>query len=280
MKSWTALRVTVLIGIIAASWAVLGTTPPAAAQDEPLVFCSDLAFPPMEYLEGSTPVGADIDIAEAIGEQMGRDVEITNVGFDGIIAALQSDICDAIISTMHNTPTRAEEVNFVNYLDVGQALIVQQGNPLGVETLDDLCGLDAGAQVGTTNLDSLNDFSDACVEAGNEPLNISAYPSDTEGILAMQADQLDVYQTDAPVAAYYIGQNPEAFEYAGPPIDPAPVGIALRKDDTDLLEQMQAAVDELYADGTMVEILAEWDLEDFALSDAGDATPVATPEAG
>jgi len=275
---WPSIRGLVIVGVIVTSWAATTmVAPPVNAQEEPLVFCSDLAFPPMEFLEGSEAVGADIDIAKEVGERIGRTAEFTNIGFDGIIAALQSDLCDAIISGMNNTPERAEQVDFVNYLFVGQSLVVHAGNPEGITSLETLCGHAAGAQVGSTNLDTLNAANEACSAAGEEGIDVTGYPSDTDGILALKADRIDAYETDSPVAAYYIAQEPESFEFGGPAIDALPVGIALRKDNTELRDQIQTAIDEMYADGTMMEILEKWQLQDFALPEAVGATPVATP---
>jgi polar amino acid transport system substrate-binding protein len=86
--------------------------------------------------------------------------------------------------------------------------------------------------------------------------------------------------TDSPVAAYYIAQANGALEIGGEVIDPILVGIAFNKDNTELRDQVQTAVDALYADGTMMTILEEWQLRDFALPEAAGATPVATPAAG
>ena len=271
----SSLRILVVFAAIVTSWGMAIPAAPVAAQEEPLVFCSDLAFPPMEFLEGSTPVGADIDIGNEIGTRIGRDVEFTNVGFDGIIAGLQSDLCDAIISGMNVTPERAEQVDFVAYLNVGQSLVVKIGNPLGITSLETLCGHAAGAQVGTTNIDTLNAASEACVAAGNEAIDVTGFPADTDGILALQADRIDAYETDSPVAAYYIAQAPDAFEFGGPAIDALPVGIAFRKESTELRDQMQDAIDAMYADGTMADILETWQLQDFALPEAAEATPEA-----
>lgn len=274
MNEWKSLR---LAMVAAVALAFLGTMLPGAAvtaQDETLVFCSDLAFPPMEFLEGSTPVGADIDIGTEVADRLEREVEFTNIGFDGIIAALLADQCDAIISGMNNTPERAEQVDFVNYLNVGQSLVVPKGNPLGITSLETLCGHAAGSQVGSTNLDTLNAANDACQAAGKEPIDVVGFPADTDGILGLKADRIDAYETDSPVAAYYIAQEPETFEFGGAAIDALPVGIALRKESTELRDQIQMAIDEMYADGTMMTILETWQLQDFALPDAA-ATPVA-----
>jgi polar amino acid transport system substrate-binding protein len=276
-RNWLSIRLLLIVGIIATGWAATALVAPVASAQETLVFCSDLAFPPMEFLEGSEPVGADIDIGNEVAKRIGRTAEFTNIGFDGIIAALQSDLCDAIISGMNNTPERAKQVDFVNYLLVGQSLVVQVGNPEGITSLETLCGHAAGSQVGSTNLDTINAANEACLEAGKEGIEVTGFPADTDGILALKADRIDAYETDSPVAAYYIAQDPEAFEFGGPAIDALPVGIALRKDDTELRDQIQAAIDEMYADGTMMEILEKWQLQDFVLPEALGATPVATP---
>src|SRR5437868_10044954 len=89
-----------------------------------VVFCSDLGYPPMESLRGTKPVGADIDIGTAIAKRMGAKAEFKNIGFDGIIAALLSRKCDAIISGMTDTAERRRQVDFTDYLDVGMSLMV------------------------------------------------------------------------------------------------------------------------------------------------------------
>jgi polar amino acid transport system substrate-binding protein len=164
---------------------------------------------------------------------------------------------------------------------VGQSLVVAKGNPLGITSLETLCGHAAGAQVGTTNLAALNTASDACAAAGKPAVDVSGFKSDADAMLALKANRLDAYETDSSVAAYYISQDPGSFEFGGPAISALPVGIAFRKEDTALRDQVKQAIDAMYADGTMMSILKKWNLQDFALTGAASATPAAaTPAAG
>ena len=181
---------------------------------------------------------------------------------------------------MNDTPERAKQVDFVDYLNVGQSLVVRTGNPLGISDLMSLCGHTAGAQVGTTNLDTLNEASAACEAAGKEPIDVVGFRSDADAVLALKTDRIDIYETDSSVAAYYIAQDAASFEFAGPAIGALPVGIALRKDSNELRDQIQSAIAEMYTDGAMQPILKKWNLQDFALPGNGEATPVATPAAG
>lgn len=279
-RSWVIFRRWLVVGALVAGWASAAFMAPAArAQEEPLVFCSDIAYPPMEFFEGSTPVGADIDIGTEIAERLGREAAFSNIGFDGIIAALLGNQCDALISSMNITPEREEQVDSVPYLEMGQSLVVPAGNPLGIESLESLCGVAVGAQVGTTFLDALNAQSAACEAAGNEPIGVTGFPSDTDGILALQANRVDAHLTDSPVAAYYIAQAGDALQIGGEVIDPILVGIAFNPENTELRDQVATAVDAMYADGAMMAILEEWELQQFALPEAAGATPVATPTA-
>ncbi|HEU5431379.1 MAG TPA: ABC transporter substrate-binding protein [Thermomicrobiales bacterium] len=266
------LAIALIVGVVAA----LAPVPaPGAAQAGKLVFCSDMAFPPMEFLESGKPTGADIDIGTEVAKRLGRTAEFANVGFDGIIAALQANRCDAIISGMNNTPERAKAVDFVNYLSVGQSLMVPKGNPLKIDSFETLCGHTGAAQVGSTNLDALKAASAACQQAGKPAIDVVGLKTDTDGVLALKANRIDAYESDSPVIAYYISQDPTSFQFGGKAINAIPVGIAVRKDETALRADIQKAIDGMYADGTMAEILAKWQLSDFALTIA--ATPVATP---
>jgi polar amino acid transport system substrate-binding protein len=279
MNLWGNVRAFALAAAIIVGAAAGTLVAPAANAQEELVFCSDVAYPPMEFFEGSEAVGADIDLGNEIAARLGREAVFSNIGFDGIIAALLGNQCEAIISSMNNTPERAEQVDFVDYLLFGQSLIVPLGNPLGLSTLQSLCGHTAGAQVGTTNLDALEVASQECEAAGEEPIDIVGFPSNSDAVLALQAGQIDAVETDSPVAAYYVDLQPEIFELGEAVIDPILVGIAFNKDNTELRDQVRTVIDEMYADGTMIEILERWQLADFALPDKVAATPEAAPAA-
>ena len=127
--------------------------PPAVLTAGKLVWCVDLSYAPEEFYkaDGTTPQGSDVDIANEISKRFGVAAEIDNTGFDGIIPALNAKKCDLIISGMNDTPARAAQVDFVDYLKVGQGLLVPAGNPKNIKTLADLSGKTVAVQLGTTN---------------------------------------------------------------------------------------------------------------------------------
>ena len=116
-----------LAGVAAASV----TPPPAIKSAGQIVFCTDATYPPEESIPtGSTkPIGSDIDIGTAVAAQMGVKASFKNTTFDSIIAALKAKKCDAVISGMNDTAQRRKQVDFVDYLKVGQSIMVKAGNP-------------------------------------------------------------------------------------------------------------------------------------------------------
>ncbi len=122
--------------------------PPNVKSAGKIVYCTDATYPPEESFQGSKIVGSDIDIATGVAKLMGLKAEFKNTGFDGIIAALLSKNCDAIISGMNDTPERRKQVDFVDYLKVGQSIMVKKGNPDKISSLESLSGKHGLGRVG------------------------------------------------------------------------------------------------------------------------------------
>ncbi len=229
-----------------------------------LVWCVDVSYPPEESFkaDGTTAQGSDIDIATDVGKRFGVTTEIDNTGFSGIIPALLAKKCDLIISGMNDTPDRAKQVAFVDYLKVGQGLLVPAGNPKNITQLTDLSGLAVAVQLGTTNKDALDATNTALAAANKPKIDIQTFEQDTDAFQQLSLGRVDAYSGDSPVCAYYASQSNGKFVVGGSPIQPIPIGIAMRLTDTDLQAAVKAAIDGMYADGTMTSILATWGMTD------------------
>jgi len=260
----TFVLATAVEGVVAVVAAVSGFAagdsriqpPPNIAAAGKIVYCSDITYPPEEYYKGSKAIGSDIDIGTAIAKLMGVSAQFKNTTFDSIIAALLSKKCDAIISGMNDTPARRKSVDFVDYLKVGQAVTVKKGNPEHFTTLASLSGKRVSVESGTTNRDFLAATSKKLVKQGKSAITIVTFPKDTDAFAALVAGRVDAYFADAPPAAYYAKQNP-AVEVCCHPINPIPIGIAIRKNDP-LRAAAQKGVNMLYANGTMKRIVGKW----------------------
>ena len=238
------------------------TVPAAIKTAGKLVWCVDVSYPPEESFkaDGTTAEGSDIDIATEIGKRFGVTTQIDNTSFTGIIASLTTKKCDLIISGMNDTADRRKQVDFVDYLNVGQGLLVKAGNPKGIHGLEDLSGKAVAVQLGTTNKDALDAENAKLKTAGKTQIDIQTFDQDTDAFQQLALGRVDAYSGDSPVCAYYAAKpdNAGKYEVGGTPIDPVPIGIAVRKEDTELKAAVQAAMDAMYADGTMKSIVDKW----------------------
>jgi polar amino acid transport system substrate-binding protein len=263
-----ALSPRLLLGLMLASVAVLtiaatSAAAPAQTSAGTLTFCTDATYPPEEFFQGSKIVGSDIDIATEVAKRLGMTAKFQNTGFDGIIASLLAKKCDAIISGMNDTASRRTQVAFVDYISVGQSLMVTKGNPKKITSLASLSGRTVSVEVGTTNKTFLDAQSAKLKKQGKAAIKITTFPKDTDAASALKTGRVDAYFGDAPVVAYYIQRDP-SFAFAGSPVNPIPVGIAIRKGDP-LIAKVQKQVTAMYADGKMTSILAKWKMSGVAL---------------
>jgi polar amino acid transport system substrate-binding protein len=261
-----ALTISALVLAAGAAAAVAAVKPPANIQHAgKIVFCTDATYPPEESLQGTTFVGSDIDIGAGLAKLMSVKPEWKNVGFDGIIAALLTKKCDAILSGMTDTTQRRKQVDFARYLDIGMSLMVKKGNPKHVTGLPSLSGLRVAAEVGTTEKDALSAENTVLARQGRKPIVVRLFNKDTDAVAALFTGKVDVYFADDPPVAYYVKRNADRFQVAAARIQSAPIGIATRKGDP-LGPVLRTAVAQLYTNGTMASILRKWGMSDFALT--------------
>jgi polar amino acid transport system substrate-binding protein len=247
-----------VLGVATATAARSSVTPPPSIKSAgQIVFCSDITYPPEEsFGPGNKAVGSDIDFGTAIAKLMGVKATFKNTTFDSIIAALRTKRCDAIISGMNDTPARRKQVDFVDYLKVGQSLMVKKGNPAHIASLATLAGKRVSVESGTTNRDFLAAASAKLAKGGKKAISIVTFPKDTDAAAALKTGHVDAYFGDSPVVTHYVALD-SSFAVGGSPINPIAIGIAIRKGDP-LMPAVQKALNALYANGTMKKIVAKW----------------------
>jgi len=250
---------------------------------------SNVAYPPMEYFEKGekTPTGVDPDLAKALAEQLGVQLQFQNADFDGLITQLQSKRIDVIMSSMSDNKDRQTGIdpdtkkkigpglNFVDYFNAGLSILVKKGNPQGIKSLDDLCGKTIALQQGTTQEQNAKDQQKKCKSAGKPELKVLSFKQDPEALLQVKQGRAVADLNDFPVAAYNAKTSGggDDFEIAGQQFDAGPYGIGVRKDDTQLRDALQAAVQAIIDNGEYRKVMDKWGVSQGAL-------PKATVNAG
>ncbi|MCU1672227.1 MAG: atrA protein [Frankiales bacterium] len=232
---------------------------------------SDVAYAPVEFFDtdGKTVIGIDPDLGKALASQLGVKLEFQNATFDGLITSLGSKRIDLIMSAMSDTPERQKQIDFVDYFTAGTSILVKKGNPEGIKTLDDFCGKTVALQRGTTQEDVAKAQQAKCKTAGKE-LKVLAFDRDTEALLQVKQGRAVADMNDFPVAAYNAktsgGGND--FEVVGEQIEAGPYGIGVRKEDTQLRDALQKALQALIANGDYGKVLEKWNVAQGAVTTA------------
>jgi len=231
-------------------------------QDKKLTVGSDIAYAPIEFLEAGTQnaVGLDIDIANAMGKLLGVDVEFLQVSsFEGIVGDLQAKRYDMIMSAITINEKRQKEIDFIAYFDAGTGILVPKGNPKGLKTFDDLCGLKVAAQLGTVQVDQMNAANDGTCK--DKKIDVKTFPDNPFAVQELKLGRADAELADFPVAAYDAKQSDGKLEVLSTQFEAAPYGIGVRKDSTKLKTVLEKAFSAIRADGTYANILAKWGLQ-------------------
>lgn len=214
--------------------------------DGNLVVGSDGAYAPIEFFdENNVLVGLDVDIAAALAEVLGVESSFEIAGFDSLLPSLDAQRYDIVMSAMSVTPGRTAVVDFVEYFTAGVGVIVAEGNPKSINSIDDLCGTTAAVQKGTIQVGLLKGAPDApggkdkeCTDAGNDGITVLEFDTDPEAVLALIAGQADAELADFPVAAYSSTQNADEIDLVDTQIEPGAYGIAVRKSSTSLRDAL------------------------------------------
>jgi polar amino acid transport system substrate-binding protein len=234
----------------------------AVAQAGTIRYCSDISSPPLEfYKNGTVATGSDIDLGTAIATALGLKAVWVNTAFSGIIPALQAGHCDAIIAELFDKPARRAVVDFVDYMNSSEAILVAGGNPKHITGISDLCGHKVAAETGTTITDYLTKASKACTQAGKPGISVLTFVRDTDALEQLGLGHVDAYGTTVESGAYDMSKAAShQFQFAGAPFGQIPAGIATRKNDPALHAAIASALATLRSNGTYQAIFTKWGL--------------------
>jgi polar amino acid transport system substrate-binding protein len=238
--------------ILAIGLAGCGQQAAAPAKSKVIRVGADTAFAPFEFQDEKSKeyVGFDMDLIRAIGKQMGYEVQIQSMNFDGLIPALQSGNIDAIISGMTITEERTKVVNFSKpYYKSGLTMVVNANNNT-LKSFKDLEGKTIAVQIGTTGAEEARKIKDAKVREFNTP---------PEAFMELKAGGVDAVMNDMPVNEYYIKEaGSKDAKQVGTPMNAEDYGIATTKKNTELSEKINKALEEVKKSGEYDQIYMKW----------------------
>lgn len=218
-----------------------------------LVIGIDDAFPPMEFrTEKNELVGFDIDASKELGKRLGIKIEHVPTAWKGVIMSLKTKKFDIIWSGMSITEEREKEISFTKaYIMEKQVIVVKADNKM-IKGLKDLGeNTVVGVQLGSTSEEALAKLNKKFKE-------IKKYDKNTDAFMDLKIGRIDALAVDELVGRYYLSQKPGEYSVLKEELLSEPIGIGIRKEDAELKDKIQKALDGMFKDGTMKKISIKW----------------------
>jgi lysine-arginine-ornithine-binding protein len=238
--------------IISAIFIAVVMSTGALAEDRTVRMGTEGYYPPFNFFDSAGAVkGFDIDIGNALCEHMKVKCEWVTTDWDGIIPALNSNKFDTIIASMAITEKRSKVVSFSKpYYYNAVRFVTRKDLKLKDAMPKDLKGMTIGTQSGTQEVKILANFY--------PDSKVKRYPKLDDALLDLETGRVDAVLASQFVLGDWLKKEKGNYcEYVGKSFvddENLGTGIAVRKNDTELLENLNKAIDEIVADSTYTKI--------------------------
>lgn len=260
MKKIFALCMMLVLAVTAL--AGCGSNSAQKEESKKIVVGLDDSFPPMGFKdEKNEIVGFDIDLAKEVAKRLGREVEFKAIDWNSKEAELKSGRVDILWNGLDITDKRKENMLFSEpYMDNRQIVFVAKNGKVAVAGEADLAGKTIGTQSGGTT----EEYFENKPELKASMKEVKYYPDYINAFMDLENGRLDAVVGDEIIGRYYISKHPDEIQAIDTVIGTvSQFGIAFRKDDQNLRDEVQKVFDEMKADGTVAKISEKWFAKDI-----------------
>lgn len=260
MKKIFALCMMLVLAVTAL--AGCGSNSAQKEEAKKIVVGLDDSFPPMGFKdEKNEIVGFDIDLAKEVAKRLGHEVEFKAIDWNSKEAELKSGRVDILWNGLDITDKRKENMLFSEpYMDNRQIVFVAKNGKVSVAGEADLAGKTIGTQSGGTT----EEYFENKPELKASMKEVKYYPDYINAFMDLENGRLDAVVGDEIIGRYYISKHPDEIQAIDTVIGTvSQFGIAFRKDDQKLRDEVQKVFDEMKADGTVAKISEKWFAKDI-----------------
>lgn len=258
MMMAAVLALSMLVGCGSSAGEKTGETAAAGeyttVKDGVLMVGAEIGYPPMEYFDedGATPIGFDVEMAQAIADEMGLKLEMVDTAWDGIFAGVDSNKYDVVIAAVSWNEER--EANYtLSKTYVANAPVIVVPNESDIADIMDLEGKSVGVQMETT--------ADYLIQkyAGNGlNTDLRQYEKVLNAFDDLKAGRIDAVCTDQVVANFYLGDAANDYKTVWEAEEKEPLCMCFKKGNVALKDAMEEAYDAIKANGKLGEIATKY----------------------
>ncbi len=221
----------------------------APEADNVLTVATNAEFPPFEYIENGEVVGADVDLANAIAEKLGMELEITNIDFDAALTGAATGKYDVAIAGITANDDRKKNMNFSeDYYKASQAIIVMADSEIAAAA--DLKGKTIACQEGTTGEQYLLD----------NKYEIMSFKTGAEAVSALTSGKVQAVVIDNAVAKALSEKQEGKTVVLDEALTEEAYAIALELGNDELTQKINGALKELKDSGELAKIFESYEL--------------------
>lgn len=247
MKKWLCIVLTVLM-------AALVITGCGSTAKKKIIIGLDDNFPPMGFRDDKNQiVGFDVDMAKEAAKKLGMEVEFKPIDWNSKEAELNGKRVDILWNGLTITEKRKENIAFTKpYMENHQIIIVNTNSI--VKTKSDLAGKVVGTQDGSSSVEAI----EAEPNVMKSFKELKKFGDNVAALMDLKAGRLDAVVVDEVVGRYYIAKKPGEYVVLSDHFGAEEYGVGMRKDDKELLEKLQKALDDMKKEGISAQVSQKW----------------------
>lgn len=262
MKKTMCMLLVVLMALTMGMCALAEDSDAAYVQDKGTLVVGMTLFAPMNYYDTQSGafVGFDTELATAVCERLGLEVEFVEINWDSKEIELNAKNIDCIWNGLSMTDARAQTIRFsMPYMHNEQVFVVKSES--GYVTTQDLAGKALGVQAASSAVEAL----DAAADFRATLASVTEYDMNTELLAALDAGDVDVALMDVTMAGHYMATQDVAFHVLEEALAPELYAVGFRKADVALTEAVNDALATLAFNGVLEEIATDWFTDDITI---------------
>lgn len=250
----------VLAGVMASSFTWAAELPASIKAKGEIVAAIMPNYPPMDFKDPASNelTGVDFDLGNALAQHMGVKMKWQETSFEQMINALTTKRVDIVLSGMTDTAERQKAVDFVDYFTSGSQFYTLEKNK-DINEMTDICGKTAGTSRRTTFPAEIAAWSTAHCPADKQ-IKVIGTEGSADARAQLRQSRINVAVQGSETLPYLVAQEKNTFKIIGAPMVVQFTGIGVSKENAQLRDAIQTALQSMIADGSYQAILKKWDL--------------------